>query len=296
MSLTSYLRYWYLSLRYPKLRDFISGGLGIEARAKRVSHLWRNHLKNCKDFQTKELQNHHDISIAILGAGRLYDVAVTDLLSSCARITLFDADPGCLTAWKKLREQALKKNISTSFSILDIMDTLDMWTQRIMQPDFTYSEEELTATIHNLPTPSPILLKQDNFDVIVSLNLLSQIPLYWEDRLLAQTKEKTRPLSKGFQSAVQNSMRLLQLAHLKQLNDSAAKVILLITDKSFLYYLPNKSEWQEELAVPLQLTQYLTNYTCTYQESWFWHIAPYGIENQDHGAIHDVIALRCERH
>src|SRR5262245_52564050 len=83
-SLLQTIRYHLLRCRHPQLADFISSGIGIEARHARCSSQWRHHLNLTRNFQATAIERHAPQSVLILGAGRLLDVP-TEMLCRSVR-------------------------------------------------------------------------------------------------------------------------------------------------------------------------------------------------------------------
>ena len=154
-------------------------------------------------------------------------------------------------------------------------------------------------------------------DGVVSLNLLSQIPVVWQDILeeilfarfgktVVQTKEQQ------WLRAFSGGARWLVQQHLELLAKSRAENILVISDLEYLSYdgldpfpqhgapLPVRwdGEWQGEQGIQYTLCPALfgldlekqlpPGYSLAWKESWLWHIAPLGLENKQQGTIHRV--------
>jgi hypothetical protein len=103
-------------------------------------------------------------------------------------------------------------------------------------------------------------------EVVISLNVISQLGLMAP-------------------SAVYPAAR-----HLAQLGEIARGAAILIGDQSWLSYLPDRAEWEDEPACPDVSRWEIPGMQCTRHEQWLWHVAPYGIERTDCGMIHDVHA------
>jgi hypothetical protein len=108
-------------------------------------------------------------------------------------------------------------------------------------------------------------------EVVVSLNVISQLALMAPS---AQYPSAQYPAAR----------------HLAQLGEIARSAAILIGDQSWLSYLPNRAEWEEEPACPDVSRWEVPGLRCTRHEQWLWHVAPYGIERTDCGMIHDVHA------
>lgn len=230
------LRYLWYRCVDPVTAEYVSMGFGIEARRKRFASAWEYHLQACKSFQQKHLgQNNGDKSIAVLGAGRLYDLNI-DVTSRFSEIHLFDKDPTVLPYWEAFREQS---NGSVEFHISDICEVETL-----------------------------------NYDVIISLNILSQLSLYNQDEVRGVSFEEK---------------------HLHLLNTSGAEIILLFTDEYFFHVSSKESNWEVEEALEVKLPIQLSNYNVEASESWLWHLVPCGGEVKGRGELHQVRALYFSR-
>jgi hypothetical protein len=129
---------------------------------------------------------------------------------------------------------------------------------------------------------------------VVSLNILSQIPIYWRERALKLLK-KVAPhlvgaddaLSSVVEAELSRHAALLQHEHLQQITSLGRRLIVVISDVEFYYYQRHEAQWQVEPAlygidlpsIPGQVRL---------ARSWLWHIAPQGVEQDDYGVIHKV--------
>jgi hypothetical protein len=69
----------------------------------------------------------------------------------------------------------------------------------------------------------------------------------------------------------------------------------MLHDIQFFYYHADKVHWQVEPALELTDPIVLLNFNIDFQDQWFWHIAPQGIEQAEYGVIHDVRAICLKR-
>lgn len=279
------IRYASLTRKNPEARDFISMGMGIEARRSRCKKFWKQHLELSKQFQIENLDKLPNINqVAILGAGRLFDVPIEYLNRRELDVSLFDADPGCADVWYK-RGFIGNCNYDLSANFKVFCD----WISKLVELDgatIPSIASELGA--FELAQPS---LPQIKYDVIISLNLLSQIPLYYHDKLDAvltarfgSGSDEDGRFSETLAEAWDNFAARLQQQHLELLLNHTKHLALLISDQSYLYYRSDLANWRECKALYLSLPQ------SECKSSWFWHIAPQGLEQAEYGEIHDVHA------
>lgn len=289
-----HLRYAYYSLRYPSARDFISGGLGIEARYERCRSYWRKHLLYTKEFQEGAFRSFRPESVSVLGAGRLLDLNTEIVAKLPGPVHFLDLDPTCIGAWKRLRALRGKGRV-TEFHVQDVTGVIELWSEAVSRRR-PRTGTELIRALHDLPAAKADESSLPRTDLTISLNLLSQIPLYWEDRAEKwwYRLSAAKP-SPEFRQIVLKQMGDLQSAHLQTLGGLSSKAVLIFTDVFFHYYRPELSEWRTESAIHSTEQLKLAGHTCVARDSWFWHVAPFGIEDFESGAIHEVQALLFRR-
>ncbi len=287
------LKYLWRAGQYPSARDFLSMGLGIEARYERCKAHWSKHLQLSKVFQRRALIGLEGARIAVLGAGRLLDLDTETLAEVAAEVDLFDADPGVLGTWNLLKRRA-RHNVN--FHTHDITGTLANW-EACLRTEVFWNERDALEILSALKLPESTLCFKE-YDCIISLNIMSQLSIYWRDRANKILKRKLGQAlaeSPQIQKALDSNARLLEEQHINQLQESAAKELLLLSDDRFYYYKDTQSLWQEEAALQIDIPQELEGYNLTGSNSWLWHIAPQHIENVEYGEIHRVRALRWSR-
>lgn len=281
-------------------------GLGIEARYGRCARYWRRHIELCKEFQRSALAElPQGGTVAVLGAGRLYDLDVELLKSRFSRIELFDADPGSLRIWRAL----LPRGRSVDYHLTDLTGCFDAWRGELRRflARGRPGPAEVAEFLQQLHAPNPAPLP-GSFDCVLSINLLSQIPIYWRDLFLRAAERKLGlaadargDLPAPVQAALDASLGRLQAAHLEMLARSAREKVVLISDCEFMYYNRCAAGWQVESALHVPLpakgstAPVLAGFATRGSDSWLWHIAPQDVEQPDYGQIHGVQAWALER-
>lgn len=282
----------------PARRDFIDMGLGIDARAKRCYKFWRPHLELTKAFQRRAVEVLDGKgSLAILGAGSLLDIDIIELQKQFNFIELYDANPSALDHWKRFIVN--RSDLYINGIITDLSNSIDIWSKsldKFLSENKIPSQAELSKFFSKLKVGPPTKFSK-NFDVIFSINLLSQIPIYWRDRVQKKLYRKLKIDTDEFglyplelQRALENSMANLQHHHLKSLSLSSAKIVVVISDVEFLYYKRDISEWQKEGALYFSEEIKIEEYQEELHDTWLWHIIPQGIEEQEYGSYHKVMA------
>ncbi len=313
--LLSSVRYLYDSLRNPEAwrLGYLDSGLGIKRRYKNFSNRWQPHLDRCRTLQsawTRGMEPEANsrksrLSIAVLGAGRLYDVNVPALLSRFSDIHLFDADPSARRDWRDLSKR-LKAGAQLHEHIGDITGVIAKWSEalRAQAHKFQGNNRSMEArwacaieTIAHIPndysspiaalTPPSTFRGSEQFDAILSINLLSQIPLPWQDRI-SNTLRHYFPKSwieaheEEWLLAYLNGAEMLYEQHLRDLADSDAAKIMLITDLEYVTSgFRNQNSEREYVAAlgRIELTtkstgERFSNYKVADYQEWTWDIEP----------------------
>ncbi len=289
-------RYYFHALRHPRQKDFISQGLGIEARQQKTDGTWQPHLERCRSLQTRGFSHGIGEDLVVLGAGRLYDFAAESAAAIFSRIEFVDYDPGCVYAWKNFQKS--RPHISCKYSLRDITSVLEAWTVRLAGARTLSEIEQVLCSLEASAVWNGVSEAAPR--TVLSLNLLSQIPLYWRDRVheILRTRfhldsDDDGSLPEKLESAMQESMRRLETAHLEQLQASEAKVLIVIADTHFNYYLDEKGPKRTEAALAPELMDNagaleIAGYKLLHAENWLWHLMPKGIEDKNYGITHAV--------
>lgn len=281
-------------------------GLGIEARHERCQKHWAAHLRLCKEFQRDALE---DLpaggSVAILGAGRLLDIDINLIAEKFSEVDLYDADPIILRSKRQILKSRNSKIIVRCF-VEDVTGCLADWTEQLKQLLIEHpgNLKALSEFFLGLSASNSYSLRRP-YQAVLSVNLLSQVCLYWRDRvhlLLSQTwgfeADEQGNYGEPVQEALEGSMAKLQAQHLNLLWLAEPNRVVLITDRYFHYYTNVQAQWMTESALSSPDSESaieLSGYRLFSDSSWLWHIAPQGIEQKEYGSIHEVIAFAFER-
>lgn len=288
---------FYLCRRHRAL-DFVSMGLGIQARFKRNTREWEPHLEQSKRFIREMLERSSaNSSVAILGAGRLYDFPIDFAEARGLSLDLFDYDPSLKGAWQKMRSRG---KVIRNFYFEDLTGVLEIWSNELRKYRGEKSSEVLAEFLRALPKAFPPSYRiPTGYHCIVSLNILSQLGLYWRDR--AEMLLKRHGVSCDgdgfFNEAIEAALRqcsgALERAHLESIERANAPAAIVICDRAYLFYTGDHREWDEHAALTAAPT--LNHYSALMEDSWFWHIAPKKRERIGYGEIHEVAAYAYER-
>jgi hypothetical protein len=287
-------------------RDFVDMGLGIEARFERCQRYWSEHLLRCRNF----IENSLSIPghFAILGSGRLLDLPTGFLNEPNNKIDLYDADPSARPNLSKFKAALCWHNC-------DLTETLDSWTN-LLSVACKHSEQEALATLKGLNAPRISIGR--GATGIISLNILSQVGLYWRDRAESLLKKHLDietntdgELPNPWETILKETVRALQLQHVEGLaellNRSVNTQVVIIFDTAWHYYqlgesvpppvdldLSDDKIAKRAVAAleidPLAELEAATAAKASQVEHWQWHIAPQYVEQKDFGVIHSVTA------
>ena len=225
---------------YRKL-GYIHELIAIQAKAKRVESQWQLHLQNTREVivEAANACTQQD-KVVVLGAGVLLDVPVQQLASRFKQVILVD-----LVQLNAVKRQLIQyKNVQWfNHDVTGVLHSIVNYRQGELLPD--------PQTSASLPC--------DKVDLLISVNLLSQLPVI-----------PLQLLGRSGVSEVELSCwaECLQRAHLDLLKTSARQACL-VTDTCHRYYDVQGNEIQRNdmlygLSMPASPRQ------------WAWHVAPYG--------------------
>ncbi len=269
-------------------------GRGIERRAKKMAAYWDPHLQRSKQAQQRWALATTGREVAILGAGRLMDVDIDALGKSFQTLWLIDADPISVTTWRNLQ-------VPVRWDLADVSGVQKTWTLNMER--VTGSWEKFLDAIESLPCLADCYFPA-KADGVISLNLLSQIPVVWQDILEEILNSKfghdfVARREQQWLAAFAPKAKWLVEQHLAMLASSCAKNILIITDLEYGHYadLIANAEYISALyGVNLVGNPaLLTSYSLDWAEHWNWHISPLGLESKKQGTVHKVGAFAFKK-
>ena len=232
----------YLSERpsHPSARTFghLFESISLLSREKRCQKSWLPHRTQCKEFISDHLnESLHFESILVLGSGPLHEIPIDLLSKTFKRVVLVDIVH--LKSTKKSVEHL--KNIEfVEHEISEIENLLK-------------NEKKLIEKI-------PKTFTAENWGLILSVNIMSQLPLHLNSYI------KKRLKNHFTENDVDHYLKQVTLNHLRYLESFNAPV-LLITDTETDYY--DKKELVLETDknyTHLKLPQALNE--------WTWNVAP----------------------
>ena len=227
----------------PTLKEAKSFGHLIESisllsREKRCRKTWAPHRAACKHFIITELKNarHYD-SVLVLGSGPLHEIPIETLSKKFKRVVLVDI----------VHLKSTKKSVSHFNNI------------EFIEYEITEIEEALRVK-KELIDKVPTKFLNFNWGLVLSVNLMSQLPLHLEVFIAQKCKNKFT------QQQIQTFLKAITQNHLTYLKSFHTNVIL-ITDTQTFYYDKNGKIIQtdnnyEHLSLPES------------DQEWDWNLAP----------------------
>ncbi|MCC6953356.1 MAG: hypothetical protein IT290_04495, partial [Deltaproteobacteria bacterium] len=194
-------------------------------------------------------------SIAVLGAGRLYDLDTDALAHRFDEITLVDADPNCLPAWSAYGQRLPGTGHLTTV-VTDITGVLGPWSAELrtaLEQNRGASNpwKEALSTIRRFGEKGMPNALNLNADAVLSLNILSQLPLGWQalierelHRSFGRSLVKERE-TEWLESYTVSGKRIIE-AHLRDLAALPAREILVVTDLRYAFPGASDLTWESE--------------------------------------------------
>ncbi len=219
--------------------------ISLIEREKRCRAFWLSHRENCKlVIAEASARIENKSSVLILGSGPLHEIPIELLANTFNRVDLIDV--------VHLRETKNKfrhlKNVN------------------FIEADVTELEKPLLQDkkpINKIPT----LFLKDNYDLVISANLLSQLSYHLKNFLEKKAKPKLS------ESDLLNFAHQVTLDHYQYLQKFSSPVIL-ITDVETILQDKNDRLIDKE-------TPYINfSFPKPYRE-WLWNVAPIPEYHQD---------------
>ena len=166
--------------------------IGIESRFKRIPGNWRSHLENSKRVileaaEACERKNR----VLVIGTGLWHDVPVDELCAQFSHVTFADI-----------------------FHLPRMVRKADDYSNlKLAQVDVTETAEALWHAIRdNKPVPDvvPTVFHDGDIDLVVSLNVWSQLPVLLKEYLERKTKMTTDELEAFSQNLIAKHMDYLK--------------------------------------------------------------------------------------
>lgn len=284
---------------------FLRSGLSLDARGRELRDAWAPHLERSKAAQRRwaAMPETRGIDLAVAGAGRLADFDAPVFADSFQRWLLIDADPSSQSYWHGLGVRELEPRIG------DLTGVAARWPARLDEGNRAAAGwAAALERIRNIAGTGdePMAFAAD---AVLSLNVLSQLPLAWQDAAERYLERKfgartTRANEEEWLAAVDAGGGWIVAQHLAALSRTRARSILLLTDIEYAEYRGGAApeweggEWRAGAGVRVDVFPALygvemavPGFQLDWHESWLWHISPFGRESREYGTVHRVGAF-----
>lgn len=243
-----------------KKMGFLEEAISMAARRKRCRTQWDSHFKHCQNAILQAVsQAELHRKIVIFGAGSLLDIPLSQLSQQFEKVYLVDI------IFLKAARQAIKAYPNVYLVEQDVTGVLE----GVLQGQ---SSQNMLSTVCYAPLKNATWGSLDEIDCVVSLNLLSQIPLLPVNWLLKKTAISEKQAEIFGQHLIQS--------HLDYLNQFK-QIKCLISDRNHIEF--NQAHqvtdefnplWEVEVPKP--------------SEEWMWEVMPLGESESKTGQRNQV--------
>lgn len=242
--------------RYVRSLGYLRQLIGLESRHRRCRQAWSAHLDSCKSLIFEAAAQTRGGRILVLGSGLLLDIPLARLAEQAKEVVLAD-----LVHLSPVRRFA-SRFANVSLTEIDVTGV----ARAVFELGAAHEGGEL-------PRCRPSYFLDEGFDLVVSANLLSQLPLV--------PLEYLEGLARPFESeALEEFARSLVLNHLEWLRSFRARVCL-ITDIERLTYDGDTLVDREDALWGAG--------TGLSGREWTWRIAPQGEADRRYELRHRVL-------
>ena len=226
------------SLKEAKIFGHLKESISLLSRESRCKKAWLPHRTECKNFILEQLHNavHFD-SILILGPGPLHEIPIYELAQKFKKVVLVDI------VHLKTTKKSLKHLKNIEFIEHDITEI-----------------EILLLNEKKLIEKVPTSFKNDNWGLVLSINIMSQLPIHLRSFIKKKLENKFTEVE------IEKYLNHVTYNHLLYLNSFRCP-ILLISDIETNYYDKKGRLLQTEVNYShLKLPHS--------QKNWIWNVAP----------------------
>lgn len=260
LTFITHLPRFYKSQRFNHLSQSIS----LIARENRCHSHWKSHTLRSKETIADALKKaQHNESVLIFGAGPLHEIPIELLAANFKRVVLVDI----VHLWETRVKLRSYKNIE------------------FITHDLSELEERLISEIKNkrqLINKIPTSFINESWGLVISANLMSQIPIHFEEFIQKSYSNLFSPTQQA------NFLKQLSSDHLSYLM-SFKTPCLLITDTKTEFYDLRENIFQTDFNYQhLNLPQAIAK--------WNWDLAPIPEFQKDVGIKMQVEAFLLNSH
>jgi hypothetical protein len=230
----------YKSTNFKVSNDHLRESIALQERRKRNINEWKNHESKCHQLIIDFLsQNKNAKKILILGSGILHEIPINHPIFSDKEIYLVDV----VHLYSVRRKN--KNNKCIHFIEHEITET-----------------EELIIKKKKLISVMPKSFIGDSFDLVISANIISQLPIHLSHLILKNGIESDHIKIKSFTDELINN----HILYLKEFNIPA----LIIFDKESIYRDKEGKIIESHITVDASAFSNLLEH----KNEWIWNIAP----------------------
>jgi hypothetical protein len=301
---------------------FKKQGIQIRKNAYLFKNGWDTHLENCKEIIRKSFPLFNKGSVSVLGSGSLLDFPL-EILNNKNFFYFQDADISSLNSKNKKIIDSL--SINSHFCLLDISSYIKNWADILINYKNINFNEALEI-IEVFGEEKKSITSFIKGSTCISLNILSQLPVYWQDFVFSYLKARFGKNllvknEKLILEKLSKSSNLLIKTHLEKILPTKKNyTTLLISDIKYLYLPKNikpyieknnslfevkfkevKANKKNEKTIKIEEQDALfsldlfkwnknlvNNFKIEYLDSWLWNIG----QNSKHSIYHQVVAVK----
>ncbi len=243
--------------RHLRAMGYLRGLIAIKARHRRCAEAWAEHLAHSRALILRAADKcpSHD-KVVVLGSGLLLDIPLADLSRMFAEVELVDI------FHMPMVRRAAARFANVRIEAIDVTGVVENVYQAAISGD-------------GLPTPRSGNLPTDGADLVVSANLLTQLPYlplkYLEERKTGSSKIEREELA-----------RALIRAHLADL-EAAEGIFCLIAEMERLVTdgaeIIDREDALHGVSLPFK------------GDEWAWEVAPPPEVNRRYGLRYRVMGI-----
>lgn len=237
---------------------YLRDSIWLMSRARRCRRAWAPHLEASRAVMRAAIAacERRDTAV-VLGSGLLLDVPLEDLAASFRRVVLVDA----VHLWSARRAIRAFPNVEA------------------LTADLSGAMALMTGAAHDLAPRLPPVCAEPATGLVISANLLSQLPIRPVERLEASR----HPLGAWEPSAGDAFGRRIVEGHLKALTGLKARVCLVTDIDEVEEDRQGQVRARHDLLYGVRLE--------TPERAWTWELAPFGETARNRRLIHRVVGF-----
>lgn len=224
---------------------YVYQNISLKFRSRRCAKAWKSHNENCREFVRGHVAKTQPKSIMVVGSGLLLEVPIDNLLKTAEKVYLVDlvhAPEIRRLAAKHPKIELIERDISGLLGLL--------------------KKGTGPFQLKNIPWKQLPAWDLPKVDLVISANLLSQIPL-----MISEVLPMTSETYEKFARSVRDQ-------HIERLFSQATKV-LLFADFETRYIDHDGQRIKTEMYnVNLQ--------SLKFDREWIWEISPFGETSKDY--------------